>query len=86
MSAQTVSRVARSLDGEIARFHQGAVAADVQYLFLDGVYLKVRSAVDIPVKGVDLVRRCRGPDLLILLISFQAWSTSTARYLADSAG
>lgn len=44
VSAQTVSRVARSLDGEIARFHQALITDDVQYLFLDGVYLKVKSA------------------------------------------
>jgi len=45
VSAQTVSRVARSLDGEIARFHQAPLADDVQYLFLDGVYLKVKSSL-----------------------------------------
>ena len=44
VSAQTVSRVARSLDGEIAKFHAAVIADDVQYLILDGVYLKVKSA------------------------------------------
>ena len=37
VSAQTVCRVARSPDGEIARFHQAPLADDAQYLFLDGV-------------------------------------------------
>lgn len=36
VSAQTVSRVARSLDGEVAKFHQAAIVDNVQYLFLDG--------------------------------------------------
>lgn len=44
VSAQTVSRVARSLDGEVAKFHRAAIVDNVQYLFLDGVYLKVKSA------------------------------------------
>lgn len=44
VSAQTVSRVARSLDQEVNRFHAAAIADDVQYLLLDGVYLKVKSA------------------------------------------
>jgi putative transposase len=45
VSAQTVSRVVRSLDGEIARFHQAPIVDDVLYLFLDGIYLKVKSAL-----------------------------------------
>lgn len=45
VSAQTVSRVARTLDGEIAKFHRVAIVDDVQYLFLDGVYLKVKSSL-----------------------------------------
>lgn len=44
VSAQTVSRVARGLDDEIAKFHRAPIADDVQYLFLDGVYLKVKSS------------------------------------------
>jgi putative transposase len=45
VSAQTVSRVARSLDLEVARFHQVLIADDVCYLFLDGVSLRVKTAV-----------------------------------------
>ncbi len=44
VSAQTVSRVTKELNGEVARFHRAAVADDVVYLLLDGVYLKVKSA------------------------------------------
>ncbi len=45
VSAQTVSRVARSLDREVVRFHQAAIPDDdVLYLLLDGVYLRVKAA------------------------------------------
>lgn len=44
ISAQTVSRVARSLDREVRRFHQAPIADDVCYLFLDGVSLRVKTA------------------------------------------
>lgn len=43
VSAQTVSRVTRSLDGEVARFHASPVPDDVRYLLLDGVYLRVKT-------------------------------------------
>ncbi len=52
VSAQTVSRVARSLDREVARFHDAAIADDVLYLLLDGVYLRVRSATGVQRKLV----------------------------------
>jgi putative transposase len=44
VSAQTVSRVARSLDREVARFHEAPLDDDVVYLFLDGVSLRVKTA------------------------------------------
>lgn len=44
VSAQTVSRVARSLDRQVARFHQAPIADDVRYLFLDGISLRVKTA------------------------------------------
>jgi transposase-like protein len=43
VSAQTVSRVARSLDREVARFHQAVLSDDVLYLLLDGVSMRVKS-------------------------------------------
>jgi transposase-like protein len=42
VSAQTVSRLTRSLDGLVAKFHQARLDDDWAYLFLDGVSLKVR--------------------------------------------
>jgi len=44
VSAQTVSRVARSLDREVERFHRAPLLDDVMYLFLDGVYLRMKTA------------------------------------------
>jgi transposase-like protein len=52
VSAQTVSRVARSLDREVARFHEAPIADDVLYLLLDGVYLRVKSAAGVQRKLV----------------------------------
>lgn len=43
VSAQTVSRVTRSLDHEVACFHTAPIADDVRYLLLDGVYLRVKT-------------------------------------------
>lgn len=45
VSAQTVSRVTRSLDREVARFHEAPIADDMRYLLLDGVYLRVKAPV-----------------------------------------
>ena len=42
VSAQTVSRLARSLDRLVKAFHQAALQDEWAYLFLDGVNLRVR--------------------------------------------
>jgi len=42
VSAQTVSRVTRDLDQAVAQFHRAPLTDDWQYLFLDGVSLRVR--------------------------------------------
>jgi len=52
VSAQTVSRVARSLDREVARFHRAPIEDDVRYLLLDGVYLRVKGAAGVQRKLV----------------------------------
>jgi transposase-like protein len=44
VSAQTVSRVARSLDREVQRFHEAPLTDDLQYLFLDGVSMRLKVA------------------------------------------
>lgn len=42
LSAQTVSRISRTLDSLVAAFHQCRIADEWAYLFLDGVSLRVR--------------------------------------------
>lgn len=44
ISAQTVSRITLSLDAEVNRFHRRQLADIYQYLFLDGICLKVKGA------------------------------------------
>jgi len=41
-SAQTVSRIARALDTEVRRYHSRRLQDRYQYLFLDGITLKVK--------------------------------------------
>ena len=47
VSAQTVSRLARSLDQEVARFHEAPLTDDVRYLLLDGVSMRVKGAAGV---------------------------------------
>jgi putative transposase len=42
LSAQTVSRMTRTLDAEVARYQRRPLVDTYQYLFLDGVTLKVK--------------------------------------------
>jgi putative transposase len=44
VSAQTVSRIARGLDRDVALFHKQSLQDDIMYLFLDGVSLRVKTA------------------------------------------
>jgi transposase-like protein len=44
LSAQAVSRIVRSLDAEVRHFHRCQLGDDYQYLFLDGITLKVKRA------------------------------------------
>jgi transposase-like protein len=47
VSAQTVSRVAQSLDREVQRFHQSPLSDDILYLLLDGVSMQVKGAAGV---------------------------------------
>lgn len=47
LSAQTVSRIARSLDAEVERYHRRLLQDDHAYLFLDGITLKVKGALGV---------------------------------------
>lgn len=47
ISAQTVSRIARSLDAEVRRFHEHPLLDNYCYLFLDGITLKVKGVLGV---------------------------------------
>lgn len=49
VSAETVSRITQRLDGAVAAFHNRWLSDDALYLFLDGVYVRI--------KGTDKVQR-----------------------------
>jgi transposase-like protein len=49
VSAETVSRITKRLDAAVAAFHDRRLSDDAAYLFLDGVYVRV--------KGTDKVQR-----------------------------
>jgi transposase-like protein len=44
ISAQTVSRIALSLDAEVDKFHRRQLSDSYEYLFLDGICLWVKRA------------------------------------------
>src|SRR6266404_4459796 len=56
VSAQTVSRLTRVLDEQVAKFHHAPLGDDWCYLMLDGVWLKVRRAF--------------GPQRVLLLVAY----------------
>jgi len=46
VGAQTVSRVARSLDRDVERFHRAPLTDDILYLLLDAVSMRIRYAAE----------------------------------------
>ncbi len=56
VSAQTVSRLTRVLDREVEKFHTASLQDEWGYLFLDGVWIKVR--------------RAWGPQRVLLLVAY----------------
>jgi len=80
VSAQTVSRLTRVLDQEVAQFHQATLSDQWCYLLLDGVWLKVRRAFG-PQKVLLLVAYGVRADGRRQLLAFQrAKSESTAAW------
>jgi transposase-like protein len=47
LSAQSVSRIARSLDLEVKRYQKGPLADHYRYLLLDGIVLRVKGAAGV---------------------------------------
>jgi putative transposase len=56
VSAQTVSQLTRVLDAQVRAFHEAQLGDDWAYLFLDGVWVKVR--------------RSFGPQRVLLLVAY----------------
>ena len=82
LSAQTVSRITRSLDGEVRRFHEQTLADHYLYLFLDGVTLKVKGVVGAKKKLVLCAYGIRTDGKRALISFRQATSESEAQWLA----
>ena len=68
VSAQTVSRLTRVLDGEVEKFHHARLDDDWAYLLLDGVWLKVRRAF--------------GPQRVLLLVAYGVRANGQRQLLA----
>lgn len=68
VSAQTVSQLTRCLDQQVRQFHTAPLKEEWAYLFLDGVWLKVR--------------RARGTKRLLLLVAYGIGPNGTRRLLA----
>jgi hypothetical protein len=68
VSAQTVSQLTRVLDQAVEAFHHRALGDDWAYLFLDGVWLKVR--------------RATGPQRVLLLAAYGVRRNGTRELLA----
>jgi putative transposase len=52
ISATTVSRISKSLDAQVRRYHERALTDDVRYLFLDGIVLKIKGVAAVQNKVV----------------------------------
>lgn len=82
VSAQTVSRITRSLDAQVRHFHQRPLGDHYQYLLLDGITLKVKGATGVK-KRLVLCAYALTPQGRRELISFrQATAESEAQWEA----
>lgn len=69
-SAQTVSRIAKSLDGEVRRFHWRNLDDEVRYLLLDGVTMTIKRPGGVGKKLVLVAYGIR-PDGSRVLLDFR---------------
>lgn len=69
-SAQTVSRIAKGLDGEVRRFHWRALDDGVRYLLLDGVTMTIKRPGGVGKKLVLVAYGIR-PDGTRVLLDFR---------------
>jgi putative transposase len=81
-SAQTVSRVARSLDSAVRHFHWRRLTDDVQYLLLDGVTMKIKAPGGVQKKLVLTAYGIRSSGQRVLVDFKLAESESSAQWEA----
>ncbi len=82
LSAQSVSRIVRSLDGEVKLYHQRLLGDDYRYLFLDGITLKVKGARGVQKRLVLCAYGVTGKGLRELVSFRQATAESEAQWEA----
>lgn len=82
ISAQTVSRITRSLDAEVRRFHQRPLRDQYRYLLLDGITLKVKGATGVKKRMVLCAYGITHAGQRELLSFRQALSESEAQWEA----
>lgn len=76
-SAQTVSRITKSLDGEVRRFHWRGLPDDVRYLLLDGVTMTIKRPGGVGRKLVLVAYGIR-PDGTRVLLDFKLALTESS--------
>ncbi len=82
LSAQAVSRISRTLDAEVRRFHNRPLCDDYVYLFLDGVTMKVKGAAGARKRMVLCAYGIRSDGVRELLSFRQATAESAAQWEA----
>jgi len=82
VSAQTVSRICRTLDSEVQRYHSRPLLDTYQYLFVDGIVLRVKGAAGVKRRLVLCAYGIRHDGVRELIDFRQARSESEAQWTA----
>jgi len=82
LSAQSVSRIVRSLDSAVKHFHQSRLLDNYRYLFFDGIILKVKGAGGVRKRFVLCVYGITDNGVKELVSFRQASSESEAQWEA----
>ena len=82
LSAQSVSRIVRTLDSEVKHFHQRCLRDNYRYLFFDGITLKVKGAGGVRKRFVLCVYGITDNGVRELVSFRQASSESEAQWEA----
>jgi len=82
ISPQTVSRITQRLDSEVRRYHHRFLGDEYQYLFLDGITLKVKSIVGVKKRLVLCAYGVTRDGKRELISSRQATAESEAQWEA----